>query len=60
VAIRIEIGRLMLSRRDFIAEVGGRRIMVAAPTSFDLLPVSGYANAHEMIEAFDAKLIGKL
>lgn len=58
VRMRMEIARLMQSRHEFIADVAGSRIMIAAPTTFDLLPVSGFAKPGDMLEAFDAKLLG--
>ena len=60
VAMRIEMTRLMQSRQEFISEVAGSRIMIAAPATFDLLPVSGFAKPDDMLEAFDAKLRGIL
>jgi hypothetical protein len=58
--MRIEIVRLMQTRREFISEVAGSRIMIAAPTTFDPLPVSGFAKPDDILEAFDAKLRGIL
>jgi ActR/RegA family two-component response regulator len=59
-AIRMEITRLMHDRLECTTEVNGRRIMLAGPTTFDLLPVSKFSTFDEMLVAFDAKLIGKL
>jgi len=58
-AMRMEIARLMLDRREFTTEVNGRRIMLAAPTTFDLLPVSAFSTFDNMLAAFNATLIGK-
>jgi ActR/RegA family two-component response regulator len=60
VATRMEIARLMQERRESITDATGRQIMVAAPTTFDLLPISAFPAFNEMLEAFDAKLTGKL
>jgi ActR/RegA family two-component response regulator len=58
VAMRIEINRLMQERRDQMTEINGRPVMIAAPTTFDLLPVSRFSTFDEMFTAFDAKLTG--
>ena len=34
--------------------------MVAAPTAFDLMPISGFSNFDELFAALDAKLTGKM
>jgi GGDEF domain-containing protein len=60
VAMRVEIARLMQDRREAITEASGRQIMVAAPTTFDLMPVSGFSDSDEMFAAFDAKLTGRI
>ena len=60
VAMRMEIARLMQDRRETITDAGGRKIMVAAPTAFDLMPISGFSNFDELFSAFDAKLTGKM
>jgi hypothetical protein len=56
--MRIEINRLMQERRDQMTEINGRPVMIAAPTTFDLLPVSRFSTFDEMFTAFDAKLTG--
>ncbi|MGA9669845.1 MAG: hypothetical protein WBQ94_11580, partial [Terracidiphilus sp.] len=58
MAARIEINRLMQERRDYITEVNGRSVMLAAPTAFDLLPVSRFTTFDDMFTTFDAKLTG--
>ena len=60
VAMRVEIARLMQDRREAITEASGRQIMVAAPTTFDLMPVSGFSDSDEMFVALDAKLTGRI
>jgi hypothetical protein len=59
-SVRMEITRLLLDQREYTIEVSGRRIMLAAPTTFDPLPVSKFSTFDDMLAAFDAKLIGKL
>jgi hypothetical protein len=34
--------------------------MMASPSAFDLLPVSGYSSFDEMLTVFNAKLTGTL
>jgi hypothetical protein len=41
-----------------MTEINGRPVMIAAPTTFDLLPVSRFSTFDEMFTAFDAKLTG--
>lgn len=59
-AMRMELARLLQDRPEMITETNGRRIMVAAPTTFDLMPVSGFSDCNEMLAAFEAKLTKKL
>lgn len=56
VAMRIDINRLMQERRDYVTEINGRRVMIAAPAAFDVLPVSKFSTFDDMFTAFDAKL----
>jgi FixJ family two-component response regulator len=60
VAVRMEVTRLVHDQREYTADVNGRQIMLAPPTTFDLLPVSRFPSFDEMLAAFDAKLVGKL
>jgi CheY-like chemotaxis protein len=59
VSMRTEIARLMQDRRETITEAGGRKIMVAAPTAFDLIGLSGFANFDELFAGLDARLTGR-
>lgn len=60
VAMRMEITRLMHDQHEYTADVNGRQIMLAAPTTFDMLPASKFSTFDDMLAAFDAKLVGKL
>jgi len=59
-AMRIEIARLMQDRREMITQANGEQIMVSAPSTFDLMPISGFSDFDEMFAAFDAKLTGAI
>ena len=57
-AMKIEMHRLMQERRDIIVDVNGRQTMVAAPTTFDVQPVSRFSNFDDIVTAFEARLTG--
>jgi FixJ family two-component response regulator len=59
-AMRMEFSRLMSNTQQHIVEANGKRVMVALPLTFDLLPVARFASLDQMLAAFDAKLTAKL
>jgi FixJ family two-component response regulator len=59
-AMRMEFSRLMSDTQQHIVEANGKRVMVALPLTFDLLPVARFATLDEMLAAFDAKLAAKI
>jgi FixJ family two-component response regulator len=59
-ALRMEFSRLMSNTQQHIVEANGKRVMVALPLTFDLLPVARFASLDEMLAAFDAKLTARL
>ena len=59
-ALRLEMSRLTQDRRDWITGLNGSKVMITNSIGFDLLPLSLFASADEILAAFDARLIGKL
>jgi YesN/AraC family two-component response regulator len=57
-AVRMEVSRLLMNSPQHLVEQGGRKIMFAIATTFDLLPVAQFSTLDEMMVAFKAKLIG--
>jgi FixJ family two-component response regulator len=58
IAARIEIARLMQNAPEHICQQNGTRVMVAAPSVFDLLPVSRFSSFDDMLAVFNIKLTG--
>ncbi|MGD0799690.1 MAG: response regulator [Terracidiphilus sp.] len=58
-ATRMAIARLTAASRDQVLNVDGRSIIVACAITFDLLPVSQFANIESMLAAFDANMTVK-
>lgn len=59
-ALRMEISRLMLHKQEEIADLNGRKVMIANSIAFDLLPIARFGTINDLFLAFDAKLVGQL
>ena len=59
-ALRLEMSRLTQERHDWITGLNGSKVMITNSIGFDLLPLSVFTSADEILAAFDARLIGKL
>lgn len=59
-ALRLEMSRLTQERHDWITGLNGSKVMITNSIGFDLLPLSMFTSADEILAAFDARLIGKL
>jgi CheY-like chemotaxis protein len=59
-AMHMEIDRLTLSSREQVMEINGKRVMIACPITFDLLPISRFSTFDDMLVAFDANSVGSI
>jgi len=59
-AVRMELTRLTSKNEQRVVELNGRKIMLSFSITFDLLLMAQFSSLEEMIEAFNAKLAGRL
>jgi YesN/AraC family two-component response regulator len=58
--VRMEIQRLLMENQQHVLEVNGRKVMIAYSASFDLLPVAQFKSFDGIVDAFNAKSIGRV
>jgi FixJ family two-component response regulator len=59
-AVRMELSRVLLECPQHVLEYKGRRTMIAISATFDLFPAARFSSFDQLMEAFDARLIGSL
>jgi len=59
-AVRMEISRALADTPQYVDEIGGRKTLIAVSMTFDLLPAVQFPTLDEMIQAFEAKLVGQV